>query len=383
MADPTEGFKELTNSLKEAINSINGQVTLVNALKGQVQDLENRVADIAVRKPEKLAHGNEHGWGFDSVKEAKQFVGMVRGIWNNDPTVKDVVEGVDSEGGYFVKPEYVNRMISLIEVYGLARQQCTVVPMSGTEILMPKLTGGVQTYWVGETKAIGETQPEFGEFRMINRKLAALVPISNEFLEDESINIANLLLVLFAQAFAKREDQTTFMGNAVSGNDPFNGVMYNPDVPAFTLPSGSTSFADVTADDLEQVTSYLPSGHVMGAAWYMHRTVASILRRLKYSGTGEYVWGAPESAGLPPTLWGYPVYLTEVMPNTGADGVSTDFIFFGNMMHYYIGDRNQMSMARSPHFAFNTDRTFLRVIQRLGFEYAIPETGLKVKTAAS
>jgi HK97 family phage major capsid protein len=52
------------------------------------------------------------------------------------------------------------------------------------------------------------------------------------------------------------------------------------------------------------------------------------------------------------------------------------------MMHYYIADRQQMSLARSEHVGFAQDKIYLRVIQRESMAAAIPEAFTVVKTAS-
>lgn len=244
-------FDEFSVSVKESITLFKNQDALVKTLQQRITDLEQKVLENTVCGNLELTNG---AVGFTDPKKAKEFVTLVRNILNKDDfAVKDMVEGRDPDGGYLVQPEYRNTMLSLIEQYGVARQFCTIIPMNTTELIMPKLTGGVQVYWIGEGQTISETQPSFGEFRMTVKKLAALVPITSELLSDSSLAIANLLVTLFAQALAK-EDRIVFMGNTGAG-DVFNGVLYDPGVYSFVLPSGSTTFGSINAENLANVTS--------------------------------------------------------------------------------------------------------------------------------
>ena len=249
-----------------------------------------------------------------------------------------------------------------------------------SELIMPKLTGGVQVYWIGEGQTITETQPTFGEFRMTVKKLAALVPMTSELLNDANLAIANLLATLFAQALAKEEDRIVFVGNTAA-SDPFNGVLRDPGVYSHILGSGKTKFTSATAGDLADVTSR-NSLYTQGARWFMHRTIFNVIRQLQ-DGDGMYIWGNPTQSSDQGLIWGYPYTLVENMPAVTATAVSTPYIFFGNLMHYYIGDRQQMTLARSEHVGFAADKVYLRVLQREGMAYALPETGVAVTTAAS
>jgi HK97 family phage major capsid protein len=114
----------------------------------------------------------------------------------------------------------------------------------------------------------------------------------------------------------------------------------------------------------------------------MHRTIFNLVRQLQYT-SGEYIWGAPTMGNDEGLLWGYPYTLVENMPSITDTGDGKEFIFFGNLMHYYIGDRQQMTIARSEHVGFAQDKVYLRVLQREGMAYALPETGLAIKTSAT
>lgn len=376
--DMKKQFDEFSKSVQESIAMFKNQDALVKTLQQRVNELEQRVLDNSVCSTLDSTNGEV---GFTDPKKAKEFVTLVRHIFNKDDyAVKDLVEGRDADGGYLVQPEYRNTMLSLIQQYGVARQFCTVIPMSTTELIMPKLTGGVQVYWIGEGQSVTETQPSFGEFRMTVKKLAALVPMTSELLNDANLAIANLLATLFAQALAKEEDRIVFVGNTAA-NDPFNGVLYDPGVYSHILGSGKKTFSSATASDLADVTSR-NSLYTQGARWFMHRTIFNVIRQLQ-DGDGMYIWGNPTMSSDAGLIWGYPYTLVESMPAVTATAVSTPYMFFGNLQHYYIGDRQQMTLARSEHVGFAADKVYLRVLQREGMAYALPETGVAVTTAAS
>ena len=368
-----------SESVKTALAKFNGQDELVKALSDRLAALEKSVAELGVTAT--LATYPE-ATGFTDVKQAKEFVSMVRSIFvKDDARAKTMTESIDPDGGYLIQPEYRNSLISVIQKYGIARQRCTVIPMKGTELIMPRLTGGVQVYWVGEGQTIDPTKPSFGDFRISIKKMAALVPMTNELLADETIANANLLSLLFGQAIAKEEDRIVFVGNMGAG-DPFNGVLYDAGVRTFTLESTKTHFTDITADHLSDVTASLPAIMADGAQFYFHRTILNVLRKLKDT-TGNYIWAQPTADGQPGTIWGYPYTLCDLMPSVTETAAASPFMFFGNLQHYYIGDRQQMTIARSEHVGFAQDKTFLRVLQREGMQYALPETGVVIKTAAS
>jgi len=380
-------FKEFADSLKDALTAFDGQKAEIAVLKQSIHDLEHKALTVAATP----GYGQKANYGFTDAEDAKNFLTFVKGVFVRDPMVKDLTEGTDSEGGYLVPQEWKAQLIQMLETYGVARQQCTIIPMSREELVMPKLTQGVQTYWIGEGKTISETQPAFGEFKMVAKKMAALVPMTSELLADTAIQIANLLMTLFAQAIAKEEDRVAFTGNVAGDSDPFNGIMYDPDVTSMALASGSTGFTDLDADFMADVVASVTPTVGSGARWYMHRTVFNVIRKMQgltFDGTSamvannQYVFSPPQGTD-PGTIWGYPYTVVEAMPGIAASGADTPFMVFGNMQHYYIADRQQMSIARSEHVGFAQDKIYLRVLQREAMGAAVPEAFTVIKTAAS
>ena len=373
-------FNEFSKSVSKALGLFDLQKKEIDKLESKIKDLERRMTINA------LSGHTDHTkpFGFSDNSSAKEFLHYVRSVFAQDfSALKDMNETSNIEGGYTVPVEWRDMLIMLLENYGIARgpNGVTVVPMTREELVMPKLVGGVQVYWIGEGKTIPQTQPDFGELRLIAKKLAALVPVTSELLEDSTTDIANLLMVLFAQAIAKEEDRVVFTGD-ISGNaDPFNGIMYDPDVIQMPMASGDTSIADIDADFLSTVSTSLTPVANTNTRFYMHRTVFNIVRTLK-TVDGHYIWSRPDGSD-PGAIWGVPYTLVETMPTINDDAADIPFIIYGNLSHYMIGDRKQMTLARSEHVGFAQDKIFLRVLQREGMGASVPQAFINVRTAAS
>lgn len=380
-------FNEFAESLKSTLAIFKGQQEEIASLKQTIHELEQRTLTLSATP----GYAQKADYGWKDPKAAKEFLTLIKSVFTQDyATAKDLTEGVDTEGGYVVPEEWRNNLIMMLESYGVGRREVTNIPIAREELVIPKLTSGVQTYWVGEGRTIPQTQPSFGEIRMIVKKMAAMVPITSELLSDSVIAIANLLSTLFAQAIAREEDRVIFTGDVAGAGDPFNGVLHDPDVSNSAMASGSTSFADLDADFLADVVTSVSSIVGEGARWYMHRTIFNILRKMQvqtYDGSSlannnQYVYSAPAGSD-PGTIWGYPYTLVESMPTIADDAADTPFMFFGNMKHYYLADRQALSIARSEHVGFAQDKIFIRVLQRESMAAAVPEAFTVIRTAAS
>jgi HK97 family phage major capsid protein len=79
----------------------------------------------------------------------------------------------------------------------------------------------------------------------------------------------------------------------------------------------------------------------------MNSNTASAVDKLKATTTGEYLWRNGMTAGAPDTLLGYPVVISEDMPDVGSNMYP---IAFGNWkLFYVIVDKAGIRFLRDPY----------------------------------
>jgi HK97 family phage major capsid protein len=346
--------------------------------------------------------------GWKDSTQAKRFVQFFKAVATKDlATIKALNDGMaentdgtippgEETGGIFVPFEFRPTILRIMEQYGQIRQYAQIVPMSRDEIQFPVYSGSwtnkagaalsTPVYWVDEMDTISQTWPKFTTVTMKVAKLAALVPVSGELLQDSIIPIASLIATLVGEYFAKEEDRVGFTGTTAGGADKFNGCLT---AAGKTVTGATTDLASITADDVLDMQMQLASGVANGGRYFMHRTVFNVLRKLKdkndnyiynpTGGPGNQIAQGPEGS-----LWGYPVTLVEAMPAyDGAAHVSTRYILFGNLKNYYFADKMQMSVASTDIVGFAAFMTHFRFIERIGMALPLPDTLVAWKTAAA
>ena len=382
-------FQELQKFLEDELTKFASDDE-VKEISTKIEEMERKF----IESLSKLDNGSDqvpiiNGVNWRSEKQAHDFCKVLHAtLLDKKDVMKDLSEGVDTEGGFLVAPDFRSTLIRLMETFGTVRNRSTVIPMRSNALELPKLTSGITVYWPDESATITESQPAFGNVTLTAKKLAALVPVTGELLEDSSIAIANLISSLFAEAFAEEEDRVSLTGDRTGAGDPFNGILYASGVGE-TYQGGSststqTSINDMTADDLLNLTDNIPTPALAGSVFVMHRTVLNVARKLKseFAQGGDYIFQAP-TAVAPGTIWGWPYVLSDVMPSINDDAVDLPHVIFGNFRHYYIGDRRRMTVASSQHVGFKEDRVFIRALQRIAFRIAIPAAFARLRTAAS
>lgn len=300
--------------------------------------------------------------------------------------------------GYLVPPaEFIAEVYRIAETeYGVARREMRYIPKSGAgdTITVPALGTSVSSFWTGQGVAKTSTEPSFNLPTVTLKKLAAIVPWTDEFEEDMGVNAIQLLATLFAESLAKMEDEAFFKGDGTSTYGGFTGILNTVATNDVTL--ASASIEDLTAEKLLDMQDETPAGALQGAKYYMHRSVLSIVRKLRTNnGTGDFIYQAP-GAGQPATIWNYPVEIVEAMPSVSDDDADTAFIIFGNLKNTcIISDKGNIALkvfdsgvvrnvGNSADLNLITqDMKALRVVRRVGFTVALPKGITVLKTGAS
>jgi HK97 family phage major capsid protein len=95
----------------------------------------------------------------------------------------------------------------------------------------------------------------------------------------------------------------------------------------------------------------LPSQYLPRAVWIMARTTASSLKLLRDARNHRFVWQNAIMQGMPDTIFGYPVIISDDMPKISRENGSTPIIF-GNLYEgYQIAEKPDISILRDPYNA--------------------------------
>lgn len=100
-------------------------------------------------------------------------------------------EGVGADGGFAVPPEFQTTIWEKVTTQESLLTRCTPQPIAGNNITIPKdettpwqTSGGILVYWESEAGAPTQTKPQLQLDTIRLQKLMALVPVTEELLED-------------------------------------------------------------------------------------------------------------------------------------------------------------------------------------------------------
>jgi HK97 family phage major capsid protein len=288
----------------------------------------------------------------NSLTTSEKIIGFFQAMVQNNQTVlKALSEGTAADGGYLFPDEFVGEVVRDLSNEMYMRNEVTVVPMKRDILKVPTLASGPKVTWTAENAAKSTTTAHFNEATLTVKKMAAIMYISDELVEDStSIDIVQFIVKLFSEAIGTEEDRVITAGNGTTEPTGYNVASG----PGTRTCSGNLSFDNLT--DLEYD---LPAKYHRNAKWYMHRNNIRECRKLKDS-QNRPLWADPVSASLSPTLHGYPVIEDNNLPEST--------IVFGDLKQaYWLGDRKSLTVkvTQDTETAFVHDQTAVRVVSRI------------------
>lgn len=301
----------------------------------------------------------------------------------------------DDSGAELAPEAFRGEIMRLQPNYGLIRRKAQVIELSEGTTHYPTI-GSADVSRVDEKGVIPVVSPSTGRVTFTLKKLAAIIPVSNELLRRSNIALVDWLSRIAAEGFGKAEDQWGFLGLSTG-----EGIFQNANVPVLTLDSGETTYLDADFDDLSLLQDQLDDDAVEGAEYFMNRTVWNGMRRSKFTDAEgnnmRYVFQDPGN-GQPATIWNLPVNFSRVLPRTTETAglqADKDFMVLGNFDYLMLGDERKYQIDTSEHASivdgegntinlFQQDMTALRFIETIDIQLVEADKAFAIlHTAAS
>ena len=278
--------------------------------------------------------------------------------------------GVATAGGVLVPEELETAIIDLREQYGLFRRSCRVSPMGSDTKIVPRRTGGLTAYYVGEGVAGTESTASWDNVSLVAKKLMVLTRMSSEINEDAVIDLADTMAQEIAYGFALKEDTVGFTGTGISTDGGITGVLVkaidgNHGLAVVEAASGVDTLPEITANDLINLMAAIPTYAKAGSAWYCSPTAEEVVfNAIKVAGGGntrDILSGLDQ-----PRFLGYPIMSSDIFP----DSVSTDYnnlvmVAFGNLgLAATLGDRRGVRIALSEQQYWEEDQIGIKGTMR-------------------
>ncbi len=272
----------------------------------------------------------------------------------------------DTVGVFLVPAQIENSIISLRDLSGILRQFASVLTMGSDERSWPRRVAGATANFVQvENGAVPESQLSFDEIRLITKKAAASVRLSNEIYEDETVALGAWLILEISAAFARREDDCGFVGDGTSAYGGIRGICnllvdgsHNAGRAGAT--AGNSSLDKINTTDLSNLMGLLPSYAWANARWFTSGPGVGLCLARLAAVAGGNIGVAPD--GL--AFMGFPVSIVPSMPGSGSQ-VGKIVIAFGDLsLAVALGSRAGVTIRNSSDRYLDQDQTIVRGTER-------------------
>ena len=262
---------------------------------------------------------------------------------------------VASDGGFLAAPQVAETVQMVLSTASSLRKLANVVTVESAtyEVLVDKNDMGAG--WATETVAPETSAPGVERIVIPVHELSAMPKASQRLLDDAAFDVESWLAEKIADKFSRAEAAAFIKGDGV---DKPRGLLAYPTAEDGTETEGQIgvvgtgefgAFLPSTgADALVDLVYALDADYRANGCFLMNSKTAGTVRKLK-DGDGRYIWADSLAAGQPPLLLGYPVMISEDMPDIDA---SAHAIAFGDFRSAYtIVERPDLRVLRDPFSA--------------------------------
>ncbi len=282
--------------------------------------------------------------------------------------------GTDSEGGYLVPDEFEATIISSLQEENIVRQVASIIITSSGDRKIPVSTSKGSASWVDEEGAIPESDDVFGQVNISAHKLATMIKISEELLNDSAFNLERYIATEFARRISTKEEEAFLVGDGVA-----------KPVGIFNTTGGSevgvtaNSSTVIAFDDIMDLYYSLRSPYRKKAVFMTNESTIKAIRKIK-DANGQYIWQPSTVLGEPDSIFGKRILTSAYVPELGAGNKT---IAFGDFSYYWIADRQGRSFQRLNELYAPNGQVGFRGTQRVDGKLILSEAvkSLQMKSA--
>ena len=279
--------------------------------------------------------------------------------------VRDALQiGTDSEGGYLVPDEYERTLVEALEDENIFRQLANVIQTSSGDRKIPVVASKGTASWVDEEGAIPESDDAFGTASIAAYKLATMIKVSEELLNDSVFNLDAYIAKEFARRTGAAEEESFFVGN---GTGRPTGILHATLGAQLGVTTASASA--IAMDEVIDLFYSLKAPYRKNAVFLMNDATVKALRKLK-DGQGQYLWQPSVQAGQPDTILNRPVYTSAYVPVIAS---AAKTIAFGDLKYYWVADRQGRSFKRLNELYAATGQVGFIASERVDGKLILPE----------
>lgn len=352
--------------------------SFVNAMTSKNGRELARIGGIPSVSTDDKSFGVRKGWEQKYEAQWSKYSQKATAVLSGDPMTSDDSDDSNFYGSYLVPTDVIADVMRIAADSSALMPLVTHRPVRGITTTVPTSTDALA--FVAQTDqetAFTEDTWTWGRSTLTVVTYATWLAITEAMDEDSLIGLGQFIRNACGEAWGTKFD-------TVALSDATYGAMATSGVEEVAMGTGDTSFSNLGVDYMDQMVGKLITrGKRKGARFFMSPSVWDYPEN-ELDAQGNYkIRRFSETAPL--SAKGYPVVLTDGMPDTSDDAVSTSFVAFGNPAHIMAGDRVgfEFKVYDQTESSMKYGQIFLRARVRQAMVLTIPSAWAKLTTAAS
>jgi HK97 family phage major capsid protein len=272
-------------------------------------------------------------------------------------------EGIGADGGFAVPPDFRDQIMQRVFGEDSLLSRCDVQTCNGNtwtapvDETTPWGTGGIKAYWESEAAAITQSKPQLREINVRLHKLAALVPVTEEMLEDAG-SIDGYLRSKMPEAIDWQASLAIVRGTGVG--QPL-GFMTAPALVTQAA-EGAQTADTLNATNIVKMYARMPVRSRATAVWLIHPDAEPQLHVMSIANQPVYLPPGGLSQAPFGNLMGRPVIPHQVCETVGDLG---DIMFVDFRQYLVVRKAAGIRLQTSMHLWFDQDLMAFKATLRL------------------
>ena len=337
----------------------------------EIDRLERQAAmDLELSKPVSAAIKTAPGTALDDAKKGRASNEYKQAFWRamkdkNSYDVQNALQiGTDSEGGYLVPDEFEATLIEALLEEDIFRSLANIISTSSGDRKIPVVATKGTASWVEEEAVIPESDDSFGQVSLGAHKLATIIKVSEELINDSIFNLQTYIAKEFARRIGTKEEEAFFTGD---GSGKPTGIFHHTGGAELGITTASATA--IKFDEIIDLYYSLKSPYRKNAVFVTNDATIKEIRKLK-DGSGQYLWQPSLRMGEPDTILNKPVKTSFYVPTIEA---SAKTIAFGDFSYYWVADRQGRSFQRLNELFAATGQVGFKATQRVDGKLILAE----------
>lgn len=331
---PTSTVEELLEAMRALIEAA-GEEELSEDDQERYEDLERQLA--VARKSQEIRSRQEayetptrtdlHVYATNEG-EKEQELRAFETFLKTGVQTRALTTGTDASGGYLVPELFRSQVVETLKEFGGVREVANVITTaSGQNLEWPTFDGTAQLgEIVAENTQVTELDPAFGTNSLDSYLYSTkLVRVPIQLMQDSAFSMTDFLSRALAERVARITNQHYTTGTGTGQPD---GIATSPTV-GVTAASGTA----ITSDEIIDLVHSVDLAYRANGRFMLSDAVLADIRKLKDS-NGAYIWQPSMQAGVPSSLFGYPVTINQDMDQSLA--VNDIAVLFGDFRRGYV-----------------------------------------------